>query len=104
MTRRTRLLITNIPVTCSEEVITDWIQSNGYAVRNVSLIRDLVSGTSPSFAYADLTDPTILDCAQNQLDGLTLNGHSLQVRRVVPLLGLVSRARRGESVTDPASR
>ena len=79
------LLISNIPVGCPDEFVKDWIEARGYRTYGVRLIRDRVSETSPSFAYVQLMEPSRLDEAARALDGQTLWGVTIEVRRVVPL-------------------
>jgi hypothetical protein len=51
MDERKRLLISNVPLNCSEEFLAAWIEARGFRIFKVNLIRDVISGTSPSFAY-----------------------------------------------------
>jgi nucleolin len=80
----TRLLFSNLPFDSSDDLLRDWIEDRGYEVLSVKLIRDLVSGTSPSFAQVQLTGVTNLDEAVRALDGQTLQGRTLRVSRVLP--------------------
>jgi hypothetical protein len=82
MNSKPRLLISEVPVICSEDHLTQWIESKGYDVERIVLIRDLVSGTSPSFAHVQLTDSRLLDHAVRVLNGQTLYGRNIQVRRL----------------------
>lgn len=50
----TKLLLSNVPVNCGDEYLRQWVEARGYSVSNVKLITDVVSGTSPSFAYVQL--------------------------------------------------
>jgi len=78
------LFMVNVPLNCSDEELTRWVQSSGIEVQRVRLIRDLVSGVSPSFAYVDITEKMpVSDAVQK------LNGHNIRERVV-----LVSEARK----------
>jgi len=78
------LFMVNVPHNCSDEELTRWVQSSGIEVQRVRLIRDLVSGASPSFAYVDITEKMpVSDAVQK------LNGHNIRERVV-----LVSEARK----------
>ena len=92
MDKRTKLLISNIPATCTESLLLRWVEARGYRVFKVNLIRDTISGTSPSFAYVQLMDESRLDEAARALDGQSLSDHTLKVSRVVPLSAIVRPA------------
>jgi RNA recognition motif-containing protein len=81
------LFMVNVPHNCSDDELTEWIQSSGIEVERVRLIRDLVSGASPSFAYVDITEKVPVADAV-----LKLNGHNIRERVV-----MVSEARRGRT-------
>jgi hypothetical protein len=85
MEQKTRLLFSNLAVECGEEYLRQWIEGRGYSVLNVQLIQDLVSHTSPSFAYVELTDSSKLDEVAHTLHGGALFGRALRVCKVVPL-------------------
>jgi uncharacterized protein YggL (DUF469 family) len=85
MEGRTRLLFSNVAVQCTEEYLKHWIEARNYEVCSVQLIQDIVSGTSPSFAYVQLIDVTKFDEAARQLHGQSLLGRTVRVRHVVPL-------------------
>jgi len=61
MDKRANLLISNIPADCSEHYIKQRIEARGYRLFSVRLVRDLVTGTSPSFAHAQLMDSAKLN-------------------------------------------
>ncbi len=79
----TKLLFSNVPADCSDDLLSRWIEARGYSVLNVKLIRDLVTGTSPSFAHVQLVNATKIDEATRNLDGQTLHGLKLQVKRLL---------------------
>jgi hypothetical protein len=87
-----KLLISNVPVNCPDEFLKDWIEARGYRTFGVRLVRDWVSGTSPSFAYVQLMDCSRLEEAERTLDGQRLWTHTLRVRRVVPIPSIVRPA------------
>jgi hypothetical protein len=92
MERTMRLLISNVPAGCPAGVLQHWVEAHGYRTFGVRLIKDDVTGTSPSFAYVQLLDPAKLDEAARALDGRILWGGVLQVRRVVPPASIVKSA------------
>jgi RNA recognition motif-containing protein len=81
------LFMVNVPHNCSDEELTSWVQSSGVEVKKVRVIRDLVSGASPSFAYVDIAEKMpVADAVEK------LNGHNIRERVVV-----VSEARKGRT-------
>jgi RNA recognition motif-containing protein len=81
------LFMVNVPHNCSDEELVHWVQSSGVEVERVRLIRDLVSGVSPSFAYVDITEKIpVADAVEK------LNGHNIRERVV-----MVSEARKGRT-------
>jgi RNA recognition motif-containing protein len=81
------LFMMNVPHNCSDNELTDWVQSSGIEVRKVRLIKDLVAGVSPSFAYVEITEKVPVADAVKKL-----NGHNIRERVV-----MVSEARKGAS-------
>jgi RNA recognition motif-containing protein len=78
------LFMMNVPHNCTESELKDWVQSAGIEVNSVRLIRDLVAGVSPAFAYVDISEgATIADAVEK------LNGHIIGNRVLI-----VSQARR----------
>ena len=85
MEGKTRLLFSNVAVQCTQEYLKQWIEARQYEVSSVQLIQDTVSGTSPSFAYVQLTDASRLNEAARNLHGQSLLGSAVRVSQVVPL-------------------
>jgi RNA recognition motif-containing protein len=78
------LFMMNVPHNCTESELKDWVESAGIEVNSVRLIRDLVAGVSPAFAYVDICEgATIADAVEK------LNGHIIGNRVLI-----VSQARR----------
>jgi hypothetical protein len=84
-------LLSNVTVECTGEDLRQWIEGHGYKVFSVDLIKDEVSGTSPSFAYAQLADSGKIQEAAGCLHGQTLLGRTIHVCQVVPLGTAVKR-------------
>jgi RNA recognition motif-containing protein len=79
------LFLVNVPHNCSDTELVEWIESSGITVKKVRMIRDLVAGVSPSFAYVDIEENiAVVDAVR------TLNGQRIRERSI-----LVSEARRG---------
>ena len=81
------LFFVNVPHNCSDAELTDWVESSGIAVHKVRLIRDLVAGVSPSFAYVEIGEKTPVADAVHKL-----NGRNIRERTII-----VSEARRRAS-------
>ncbi len=75
-----KLLISNVPVDCDESYLCKWVEARGYRTLSVSLVRDVVSCTSPSFAHVVLMDNARVREAQRALNGQTLKNRLLQVK------------------------
>ena len=69
------LFMVNIPYNCTESELQDWVESRGIQVKSVQLIRDLVAGVSPGFAYVEMPEGGVLKDAI-----ATLNGRSIRDR------------------------
>ena len=81
------LFMMNVPHNCSDHELTNWVEASGIEVKNVRLIKDLVAGVSPSFAYVEITEKVpVADAVEK------LNGHNIRERVI-----MVSEARRGAS-------
>ena len=77
------LFMVNVPYNCSDEELAAWVESSGIGVKRVRVIRDTVSGASPSFAYVDITETIPIADAVGKL-----NGHNIRERTI-----MVSEAR-----------
>jgi RNA recognition motif-containing protein len=84
---KTMLYFINVPHNCSEKELREWIESRGIRTESIRLIRDLVAGVSPAFAYVELQDNSRLKEAVGLLHGKLLRTHIVQVQeaRVRPL-------------------
>ena len=71
------LFMVNVPHNCSDDELTAWVQSSGIEVTRVRVIRDLVSGASPSFAYVDIEERVAVADAVEML-----NGHNIRERMI----------------------
>lgn len=74
------LLFANIPHNCNDDDLRSWIEEHGFKVDGVKLIRDAVTGSSPSFARVQLHVPAA-DEAAVALDQKPFGGRRLHVRR-----------------------
>jgi hypothetical protein len=75
------LLIANIPYSCDDAELRHWIEEHGFKVDKVRLIRDVVSGSSPSFARVKLDISTPTEGAVQVLHQKPLGDRRIYVRR-----------------------
>lgn len=78
-----KLLFSNVPADCQDEYLWAWVEARGYRVSSLKLIRDLVSGTSPSFAHVQLMNTGKIDEAERFLNGQDLQGRRVHVARIL---------------------
>jgi RNA recognition motif-containing protein len=80
-----RLYIGNIPHQAAELELQAWIESHGFKVESVQVIKDLDTGASRGFGFAEL--PEVLDAeeAASVLNGQKMEGHVLRVSEARPL-------------------
>ena len=77
-----KLLFSNVPFDCRDEYLRFWVEARGYKVLSLRLIRDVVSGTSPSFAYVQLMNSARTDEAVRALNGQAIGNRRVQVDRI----------------------
>jgi RNA recognition motif-containing protein len=75
-----RLFLTNIPHNCHDSELRDWIESQGFNVDSVRVVRDTVTGVSPAFGYVSIRNTARGIDPVKLLDGQHLKGRRLQVR------------------------
>jgi RNA recognition motif-containing protein len=80
-----RLYIGNLPHLASESELQTWIESHGFKVAAVQVIKDLDTGASRGFGFAEL--PEVLDAqeAVSALNGQKMETHNLRVSEARPL-------------------
>jgi RNA recognition motif-containing protein len=80
-----RLYIGNLPHVTTEHELQSWIESQGFKVESVQVIKDLETGGSRGFGFAEL--PEVLDAqeAVDALNGQKMEGHSLRISEARPL-------------------
>jgi len=77
----------NVPYNCSESELKNWVEAAGVQVDAVRLIRDLVAGVSPAFAYVDIGEKAKVSEAVEKLNGHIIGNRVLivsQARRAAP--------------------
>ncbi len=76
-----QLFFTNIPHDCSEQELKEWIESRGIEITSIRIIRDLISGASPAFAYAATKSAVDVDEAISALHGKRMRNQIILVSR-----------------------
>ena len=72
------LFMVNVPHNCTDKELSEWVESSGIEVKQVRLVRDLVAGVSPSFAYVEIaTKVPVAEAVQK------LNGHNIRERVIM---------------------
>ena len=77
-----QLFFTNVPYNCSDRELKEWIEARGVDAVAIRIIRDLVSGASPAFAYASLKDEGQIDSADYALNGKRMRNQVITVSQV----------------------
>jgi RNA recognition motif-containing protein len=80
-----RLYIGNLPHVTGDHELQAWIEQHGFKVETVQIIRDLDTGGSRGFAFAELPEVTNAQEAVNALNGQKMEGHNLRVSEARPL-------------------
>ena len=75
-----KLYFVNVPYNSSERELKEWVESRGFAVRSIRIVRDLVSGVSPAFGYIELKDDTQIPEAIETLNGKRMRTQVVQVK------------------------
>jgi hypothetical protein len=73
------LYLVNLPHNCTDNELKDWVESHGFQVASVRIIRDVIAGVSPAFAYAWLHDNSQVEEASAVLGGKKLRTWRIMV-------------------------
>ena len=69
----------------SEPELQAWIESQGFKVDTVQVIKDLDTGESRGFAFAELPEVLNAQEAVDALNGQRMEGHDLRISEARPL-------------------
>jgi RNA recognition motif-containing protein len=75
-----QLFLSNVPWNCKEAEVQQWIETRGFRVDAVHVIRDLVANASPAFAYVTLSENSQNDKAIKVLNGQKLKDRIVKVK------------------------
>ena len=89
-----KLFFVNIPYNCSDRELQDWVESRGIQTSSIRIVRDLVAGVSPAFAYAELKDDGQIKEAIAILNGKKMRSQTIAVKEAQ--IPLVARAASSE--------
>lgn len=88
----TRLFLGNVPFTAVEDDIAQWVESFGFPVDSVDIIRDRSTGNPRGFCFVGLREPRAHEAIQ-QLHGKRLGGRPITVNDAKPLANTAPPAR-----------
>ena len=77
----TSLFLSNVPHDCEDAELKNFVESRGFPVDNVRIVRDMVAGVSPGFGYVALRDNNLDTQAIEKLNGQHLKGRPLEVKQ-----------------------
>jgi RNA recognition motif-containing protein len=92
-----RLFLVNIPYNYSDRELKDWVESRGIETRSIRIVRDLVSGVSPSFGYVEVRDHTVVGDAIAILNGKKMRNQIIHVREAPVRTAFASTALESKS-------
>jgi RNA recognition motif-containing protein len=79
-----RLFLGNIPHAASEYDISEWMQSFGFVVDEIEIIKDRVSGMRRGFCFVSLVDGAQVDSAIGALHRKPMMGRPITVNYAAP--------------------
>jgi RNA recognition motif-containing protein len=74
-----QLYMVNLPYNCMEFELKKWVESRGVHVRDLRIIRDLLTGMSPCFACIEIEESSKMRKAIDALNGQSLRGQRIAV-------------------------
>jgi|SRR5579883_2647 len=95
-----KLFLGNIPNAFTQEQIANWVESFGFPVESVEIIRDRMTGNPRGFGFVSLRGDTQSDQAIKQMNGQRMGGRAITVNEATPLVNTVNRSRSGHIVSD----
>src|SRR5215470_13197962 len=98
-----RLYIGNLPHSAADHELQAWIEAQGFKVETVQVIKDLETGASRGFAFAELPEVLHAEEAVNALNGQTMEGQTLRVSEARPLQ-FKSEGRQTRGIQTPKKR
>src|SRR5947208_15925977 len=79
-----KMFVGNIPHASSDAELQEWVESQGFQVESVQIIRDRSTGQSRGFGFVMLDDKWNLKEAITSLNGQRMGGRVLTVNEALP--------------------
>src|SRR5215470_4716446 len=98
-----RLYIGNLPHGATEVELQAWLEEKGFRVESIQIIRDLETGGSRGFGFAELPEVVKAQEAVNTLNGERMEGHNLRVSEARPV-NLNSEGRQVGATRSPRKK
>ena len=80
-----RFYIGNLPHGATEVELQAWLEGKGFRVESVQVIRDLETGGSRGFGFAELPEVVKAQEVLESLNGQRMEGHNLRVSEARPV-------------------
>src|SRR5215510_2848346 len=80
-----RLYIGNLPHAAAEHELQAWLESQGFRVESVQVIRDLETGNSRGFGFVELPEVVSAKEAVDALNGQKFEGQNIRVSEARPV-------------------
>ena len=80
-----RFYIGNLPHGATEIELQAWLEAKGFRVESVQVIRDLETGASRGFGFAELPEVVRAQEAVEKLNGERMEGQNLRVSEARPV-------------------
>jgi hypothetical protein len=74
------LFLSNVPCDCDLTELKNWIEAQGFRVKSLELIQDLVALVAPSFAYVELIEVNLAADAIRALNQTSLRDRIILVQ------------------------
>jgi RNA recognition motif-containing protein len=75
------LFLSNVPHDCEDSELRTFVETRGFPVDSVRIVRDMIAGVSPGFGYVALRDSDLDMKAISALNGQHLKGRPLEVKK-----------------------
>ncbi|CAA7029633.1 unnamed protein product [Microthlaspi erraticum] len=76
-----RIFVGGLPYYFTEEQVKQLLESSFGPLRCFNLVKDRETGNSKGYAFCVYEDPLVTDIACEALNGIMIEGNTLQVRR-----------------------
>jgi len=80
-----RFYIGNLPQSTTEHELQAWLEEQGFRVESVQVIRDLETGGSRGFGFAELPEVVRAKEAVDALNGQKIESHNVRVSEARPV-------------------